>query len=199
MLGVATATAAGWIYGWERADRDGRWIFVVSTDEHIVVGVSDSANSAAALRWAAAEARLRGAAEIWAVHAWSSRWETLAPYAPLRGVPSPDQQQQESRALLTAAIGHALGSGSTRSGVSVRPVLVEGHPVSVLLRHAAGARLLVLGRRLRPGHLDGSTLGVVPRICIAHAQCPVVVVAATEIADDAETSATSQWHLCVGR
>jgi nucleotide-binding universal stress UspA family protein len=99
----------------------------VSTDERIVVGVSDSANSAATLRWAAEEARLRGA-EIRAVHTWSSPMEALAPYAPLRGVPSRDQQRQASSALLTAAINHAFGSGSDRSGVGVRPILVEGIP-----------------------------------------------------------------------
>lgn len=47
---------------------------------HIVVGVSGSPNSTLTLRWAAREARLR-AAEIWAIHAWSSRMEMLAPYA----------------------------------------------------------------------------------------------------------------------
>jgi nucleotide-binding universal stress UspA family protein len=169
----------------------------VST-ERIVVGVSGSANSTAALRWAAAEARLR-TAEIWAVHAWSSPMEMLASYAPLRGVPAHDQQRQASSALLTTAISHAFGSGSDRSGVGVRPILVEGHPIAVLLQYAVGARLLVLGRRLRPDHLEGITLGVVARNCIAHARCPAVVVAATEIADDAETSPSLEWHLCVGR
>jgi len=169
----------------------------VST-ERIVVGVSGSANSTAALRWAAVEARLR-TADIWAVHAWSSPMEMLASYAPLRGVPTHDQQQQASSALLTAAINYAFGPGSERSGVGVRPILFEGHPVTVLLRYAVGARLLVLGRRLRSGPLDGITLGVVARTCIAHARCPAVVVAAAETADDAENSSSPEWHLCVGQ
>ncbi|MDQ3760443.1 MAG: universal stress protein [Actinomycetota bacterium] len=160
--------------------------------------MSGSANSTAALRWAAAEARLRGA-DIWAVHAWSSPMEMLAPYAPLRGVPSRDQQRQASSTLLTAAINHALGSGSDRFGVGVRPILVEGRPVAVLLRYAVGARLLVLGRRLRRGHLDGVTLSVVARTCITHARCPVVIVGAPERADDAETLSSPEWHLCVER
>lgn len=169
----------------------------MSTDERIIVGVSGSANSAAALRWAAAEARLR-AAEVWAVHAWSSPMETRALYAPLRGVPSRDQQRQASSALLTAAISHAFGPGSDRSGVGVRPILVEGHPVAVLLRYAVGARLLVLSRRLRPSHPGGIALGVVARACTAHAPCPTVVIPAAEVADDAETLSSSRWHLCVG-
>jgi nucleotide-binding universal stress UspA family protein len=166
----------------------------VGTHERIVIGVSGSANSAAALRWAAVEARLH-AAEIWAVHAWSSPMEMLASYAPLRGVPSRDQQRQASSALLTAAISHAFGSGSEESRVDVRSVLVEGHPEGVLLRYAVGACLLVLGRRLRPGHLDDAAVGVVARTCIAHARCPVVVVAAEEMADDAETSSSPECFM----
>lgn len=168
----------------------------MSIGERILVGVSGSANSAAALRWAAEEARVRGA-EIWAVHAWSSPTEMLAPYAPVRGVPSRDQQRQASSALLTAAISHAFGSGSNRSRVGVRPILIEGHPITVLLRCAANAHLLVLGRRLRPGHQGGAALGAVARTCIANAQCPTVVVAAAEVVDDAEASSSSEWHLCV--
>lgn len=170
----------------------------MSTDERIVVGVSGSANSVATLRWAAEEAHLRGA-EIWAVHAWSSPMEMLAPYAPVRGVPSRDQQRQASGALLTAAISHAFGSGSERSEVGVRPILVEGHPVAVLLQYATSAHLLVLGRGLRSRHPDGIALGVVARACIANAQCPAVVVVGAGAVDDAETSSSSEWRLCVGR
>lgn len=170
----------------------------MSTDERIVVGVSGSVNSAAALRWAAAEAHLRGA-EVWAVHAWTSPMEMVVPYAPLRGVPSSDHQRQASAALLTAAISHALGCRSDEHGIGVRPILVEGHPVAVLLRYAAGADLLVLGRRRRPEHLDSIALGAVARTCVAKARCPTVVVAAEEIVDDTETSSPSEWHLCVGQ
>lgn len=166
----------------------------MSADERIVVGVSGSANSAAALRWAVAEARLRDA-EIWAVHAWSSPMEMLAPYAPVHGVPSRHQQRQASNALLTAAVCHAFGPGADEPETGVRSILVEGHPAAVLLRYAVGARLLVLGRRLRPSHPGGIALGAVARTCIAHAPCPTVLIAA-EVADDAETSSSSQGDLC---
>ncbi|MGH3985060.1 MAG: universal stress protein [Pseudonocardiaceae bacterium] len=162
------------------------------------MGVSGSANSAAALRWAAAEARLR-TAEIWAVHTWSSPMEMLAPYVSMRGVPSYDQQRQVSRALLAAAISHAFGPGSDGCEAGVRSILVEGHPAAVLLRYAAGARLLVLDRRLRPRHPGGVVLGVVARTCIAHAPCPTALIAASEVADDVEASSSSQEHICVGR
>ncbi len=125
--------------------------------------------------------------------------EMVVPYAPLRGVPSSDHQRQASAALLTAAISHAFGSRSDEHGIGVRPILVEGHPVAVLLRYAAGADLLVLGRRRRPEHLDSIALGAVARTCVAKARCPTVVVAAEEIVDDTETSSPSEWHLCVGQ
>lgn len=116
----------------------------------------------------------------------------LAPYAPLRGVPSPEQQRQASSGLLSATIRHVLGSE-----VGVRPVLVEGHPAAALLRYAAGAGLLVLGRRRRPGHSDGIALGAVARACITNAQCPAVVVAAAEVVDGAENPLSSGCH-CIG-
>lgn len=136
----------------------------------------------AALRWAAAEARLRGT-EIWAVHAWSSPTEMLAPYAPRRGVPSREARRQASDALLTAVIHCACGSEGPALGV--RPILVEGHPIPVLLRYAAGAHLLVLGRRLRSRDVDGSTLGAIARTCIAYARCPTVIISA-EVTDYAK-------------
>lgn len=155
-------------------------------DERIVVGVSGSANSMAALRWAITEARLR-AAEIWAVHAWSSLMETLPSYVSRRGVLSHDQQREASDALLAAAVRHALGSESDRPAVRVRPILVEGRAIPVLLRYAADAHLLVLGRRLRVDDFDGVALSMVARTCIANARCPAVAVAAAEVVDDAET------------
>lgn len=129
----------------------------------------------AALRWAVTEARLRGT-EVWAVHAWSSPMEMLAPYAPRRGVPSREARRQASGALLTAVIQCACGSGG--SAVVVRPILVEGHPIPVLLRYAADAHLLVLGRKLRSRNGDGSALGAVARTCIAYARCPTVIISA---------------------
>lgn len=161
----------------------------MTADERIVVGVSGSPSSTAALRWAAREARLR-AAEILAVHAWSARTEMLAPYASRCGVPSLDQQREASSALLTTAIRCALGSGSEGSGGAVRSILVEGVPIRVLLRYAASADLLVLGRRrLRPNPMGDIALGAVARCCVLHAQCPIVLIADADVVTDAETSA----------
>lgn len=158
----------------------------MSTDEHIVrivVGVKGSPNSSAALRWAGQEARLRGA-EVWAVHAWSAPMEMFAPYASRRGVPSADQQRKTSSALLTAAIEYAFGSD--QSGLVVRPILVEGPPIPVLLGYTAGAHLLVLGRRLRSEQTYGPTLGMVARSCVSNARCPTALIAETDVVADAE-------------
>jgi nucleotide-binding universal stress UspA family protein len=168
----------------------------VNTNERIVrivVGVSGSRNSVAALRWAALEAR-QHAAEIWAVHAWSAPMEMLAPYAPLRGVPSRDQQREASGALLTAAIKYAIGSEG--SGIVVRPTLVEGPAIPVLLRYAAGADLLVLGRRLQTSQVDDIALSAVARVCLLNSRCPTVLIAGADVVDGAEIPLSCAWHLC---
>jgi nucleotide-binding universal stress UspA family protein len=154
----------------------------------IVVGVSGSPNSLAALSWAAREARLR-AAEICVLHAWSSSMDKLAPYAPRRGVPSRDQEREASSTLLSAAIRYAVGSGV--AGVIVRPALVEGSAIPTLLRYAASADLLVLGRKRRPGQPDSIALGAVARACILNSRCPVVFIAGADVVADA--------NLCVGQ
>jgi nucleotide-binding universal stress UspA family protein len=169
----------------------------VTTDGRIVrivVGVSGSSNSTAALRWAVSEARLR-AAEVWAVHAWSSRTEMLAPYAPRHGLPSRDEQRELSSALLTSAIRRALESKG--SGGVVRPVLVEGVPARVLLGYAASADLLVLGRRVGPNPLDGIALGAVARSCISNSLCSIVFIPAVNVGADTDTLSSTGWHLCV--
>jgi nucleotide-binding universal stress UspA family protein len=171
----------------------------VTTDERvvrIVVGVSGSPSSTAALCWAASEARLY-TAEIWAVHAWSAPMEMLAPYAPRRGVPAREQQREASGALLTAAIRYAFGPDGC--GVVVRPTLVEGLPIPVLLRYAANAHLLVLGRRLRPNQVDGIALGAVARVCMSSTRCPTVLIPGADVVADAETSPSPGWCLCVGQ
>lgn len=170
-----------------------------TTDERIVrivVGVSGSPSSTAALRWAASEARLH-TAEIWAVHAWSAPMETFAPYAPRHGVPTREQQREVSSALLTAAIRYA--SGSDGCGVIVRPTLVEGRPIPVLLRYSANAHLLVLGRRLRPYQVDGIALGAVARVCMANARCPTVLIPGADVVADAKASPYPGRRLCVGQ
>jgi nucleotide-binding universal stress UspA family protein len=154
------------------------------TAERIVVGVSGSVNSLAALRWATTEARLR-AAEIWAVHAWSSPLDTMAVYASRREMLPHEKQQELASKLLTAAVRDAWETELNRPVIRGRPILVKGYAIPVLLRYAADADLLVLGRGLRREEFD-SFLGMVVRNCIAKSRCPVVSVTATEMVSGAK-------------
>jgi nucleotide-binding universal stress UspA family protein len=161
------------------------------TAERIVVGVSGSVNSLAALRWATTEAHLR-AAEIWAVHAWSSPLDTMAIYASRRGMLSHEQQREAANKLLAAALCNAWETELDRPVIRGRPILVKGYAIPVLLRYAADADLLVLGRSLRRQEFDGSfLLGMVARTCIANSRCPVVAVAATEMITGAKNFSDS--------
>lgn len=159
--------------------------------ERIVVGVSGSVNSMAALRWATIEARLR-AAEIWAVHAWTSPLDTMAVYASRRERLSHEEQQKAARELLAAAVRNTWEGELDRPVIRGQPILVKGYAIPVLLRYAADAHLLVLGRSLRHEDFDGSIfLGAVARTCIARSRCPVVAVTATEVVSGVKDSSGS--------
>jgi nucleotide-binding universal stress UspA family protein len=57
----------------------------------------------------------------------------------------------------------------------VQVVVEVGAPGDVLVRHADGASLLVVGSRSR-SRLAGMVLGSVALHCAVHARCPVLVV-----------------------
>ncbi|HWQ23751.1 MAG TPA: universal stress protein [Gaiellaceae bacterium] len=145
----------------------------------IVVGVDGSAASRAALRWAAEEARLRGAALV-ALHAW-----TYVPPPPIGEpgmIPIPagdlapqlEAERMAAQAELEAALADAFPEGVPEL---VEPRLVEGDPAETLEREGASADLVVVGSRGRSG-LASVLLGSVTRHVVDHAPCPVVVVKA---------------------
>jgi nucleotide-binding universal stress UspA family protein len=136
----------------------------------IVVGVSGSAASAAALRWAAAEAARRHG-QLRVVLAWSP--ERRAAYAPPPHAADPQQQMMRARRVLAAAMQAVLGP---MPHDDVTAVIAEGVPERALVEHSAGADLLVLGSASAHA-LAGATIGPVIRTCLSHAHCPVVVVA----------------------
>lgn len=142
------------------------------TTERIVVGVDASTPAGHALRWAVAEARLRGAV-VEAVHVWRYPAMTYAPSM----VPGPvlirEDLEAEARVVLDGAIDEAL-AGEADLPVIER-VVIEGPPAARLVRQAAGAAMLVLGHRGRGGFAD-LLLGSVAQQCSTHAPCPVVVV-----------------------
>jgi nucleotide-binding universal stress UspA family protein len=148
----------------------------------IVVGVDGSAQSVAALRWACREASL-SAAEVYAVLALEASCHRVANYA----VPTPRQSSVSwgaAREVLRQSVSEAE---SLFPGVTVRTEITEGLAARVLLDHAAGADMLVLGRTSHGPHLYRGA-GPVIRACLRAAPCPVVVIA------PAEASTADQAH-----
>jgi nucleotide-binding universal stress UspA family protein len=139
----------------------------------VVVGIDGSDESAAALRVALAEARLRGLPVV-AVHVWHvPALEYLSGYPPLAGEVA--RLEHEARWLLAESVGDA----------PVEQVLVERDAVGRALVDEAAERraeLLVVGCR-GLGRMRG-LVGSVSRFCSTHAGCPVLVVHAP--AADAE-------------
>jgi nucleotide-binding universal stress UspA family protein len=138
----------------------------------IVVGVDGSAGAKAALRWALAEARLRGTV-LRVVHAWTF------PYAATRYsiLPLIDEGfNEELKKTAVSLIEEMLAEvGSEADEVEVERVTVEGAAPRVLLEQAEDAELLVVGSR-GLGGFRGLLLGSVSQQCAHHAQCPVVIV-----------------------
>jgi nucleotide-binding universal stress UspA family protein len=145
----------------------------------IVVGVDGSPAAQAALRWAADEARLRGALLV-AVHAW-----TYVPPVPI-GEPSMiaqpsgdlagqlEAEREAAQAELEAALRDAFPGGAP---IEIESRLVEGDAAEALESEAKEAELVVVGSRGRSG-IASVLLGSVSRHVVDHAPCPVVVVKA---------------------
>lgn len=127
----------------------------------VIVGVDASEHSRRALRVAAQEAQVRDAA-LHAIHA--VHWDHL-------GVeliaPASQQLFAWGKDLVAAELAG--------SGVAARPVILNGHPSDVLVRHSKHADLLVLGSRGQT-RLAGMLLGSTSDFCTRHASCPVMVV-----------------------
>lgn len=153
----------------------------------IVVGVDGSGPSAAALRWAAAEARWRGS-DLVAVLVWrlldqlhadgSRRYE-------------PEYDHGHARAALRSVVEAALGEDGARR-VACRTVHDE--PAPGLLRSARDAELLVVGAR-GLGGFRSLLLGSVSQQCLHHASVPVAVV---RHLDDGDTVAGESGRIVVG-
>ena len=146
----------------------------------IVVGVDGSDPSHEALRWSAAEARLRGARLV-AVHVWG--FVPLAPIGEPGMIPVPaadyagqmDLERAAAQADLDRALAAAFPDGAP---VEIEGALVEGDAADGLVDAAGEADLLVVGSRGRTG-IASALLGSVSRHVVSHAPCPVVVVKAS--------------------
>jgi nucleotide-binding universal stress UspA family protein len=134
----------------------------------IVVGVDGSSASLAALRWAVREAGLRGTT-LHVVRAWEDAAKRVAPYASHACPPDRVEDLLDARQRLEDGVTAAVCGAPP---VEVTVEIAEGLAARVLLDHADGAEMLVLGSAgCAP---DG--IGPVARACLRHAPCPVVVV-----------------------
>ncbi|HZR92541.1 MAG TPA: universal stress protein [Gaiellaceae bacterium] len=138
----------------------------------IVVGVDGSEGSLQALRFAAGEARLRGA-RLHAVLAWEY---PAALYAGEGWAFADSETLEGLRTRAEQRLAEAIEAvGPSLEGVELEQSVVEGRAAAVLLEAAKDADLLVVGTRGHGGFV-GLLLGSVSQQCVHHASCPVVVV-----------------------
>lgn len=138
----------------------------------IVVGIDGSAGSQEALRFAAAEARLRKA-KLKLVSAWTLTYVAapIGMMAPIDDALLPELQDN-ARAVLDRAAAEVLGDATD---IEIEKVIAEGSPAQVLVDAAQGADLLVVGTRGHGG-FAGLLLGSVSQQIAHHAPCPIVIV-----------------------
>ncbi len=141
------------------------------TARRIVVGVDGTAASAAAVRWAVHEARMRHAT-IHLVFACHLDPRLRAPYAPSARSLGQDERAATAREQLNAA---AAVAGRRLPPGRLVAELADELPARALLTRAAGAEMLVLGTTRHAGQPPGA-MGPVARTCLRSAHCPVVIV-----------------------
>ena len=135
----------------------------------VVVGADGSESSRRAIRWAAEEARVRGAV-LEVVHAWTLLGQ------PEDGTFDPTYGEPQARQWLDAELG-ALGD--VVDGVEVERIVVNDLGAPALLDAGKRADLLVVGSRGRGG-FRGLLLGSVSSQVVQHAPCPVAVITGDE-------------------
>lgn len=151
-----------------RPDRAGE-----STSGRIVVGIDDSEQAAAALRWALAEGALRRAT-VEVVHVWTPPVSAL-PFGATLVIPVDEAAiDSAARTSVDELVDGALAEADEQPPEVMRTVL-PGSPSVTLVEVAEGADLLVVGSHGRSG-LSRLMLGSVAMACVNHASCPVVVV-----------------------
>jgi nucleotide-binding universal stress UspA family protein len=142
----------------------------------IVVGIDDSEQAAAAMRWALAEGVLRGAT-VEVVHAWSPPVSAL-PFGATLVVPV---DEGAIDAAARTHVGELVDSALTELGETkeslpdVQITVLPGAPALTLVEVSEDADLLVVGSHGRTG-LSRLFVGSVAMACVQHAHCPVVVV-----------------------
>lgn len=152
-------------------------VVIVPSDEpthtiprRIVVGVDGSANSLAALRWAARRAQAtRSTLQAMTVWVRPMGGTTLSPL-------TPDRDADDARHLAgAAALDDFIAQAHLPTNITIDRLSIEGTPAKTLIDHARGADLLVVGARGHGG-FAGLLVGSVANTVIHHLPCPVAVI-----------------------
>ncbi|MBG0737858.1 universal stress protein [Paeniglutamicibacter antarcticus] len=148
------------------------------TGEVVVVGVSPTSGSRAALEWGADEARQRSA-ELFAVSAWRvPRPPMAAGTRPPLITAVPDADFTAAEEKLREHVRAVLGDEA-----SITCRLIHGTALNVLLSVSKQATLLVLDA---PQRTDFSQSPLLAHRLVYQAQCPVVIMP-PDVADQADT------------
>ena len=139
---------------------------MAGTADGILAGYDGSPDSEQALRWAAREARSRGAV-LTVCQAWAPGYPALPGEAAAF-----DLARQSGERILAQGLRFAR---TVMGSAEVRPLLAAGQAACVLCEHGASADMVVVGRRGN-GRLAGLLLGSVSSQVAAHARRRVVVV-----------------------
>ena len=139
----------------------------------IVVGVDGSEHSLAAIRWAAAEARLRGA-RLRLVAAWkvSALMYAAEAFPPPYTLDLEAQVRGKAAQMLERA---CEAVAADLEGIEVERSLRNGPAPNVLCEASKVADMLVVGSR-GLGGFSGLLLGSVSHQCAQQAPCPVMIV-----------------------
>lgn len=141
----------------------------VSSNDPVTVGVAGDGSSAAALAFAAREARDTGD-PLRMVHAWLMPTPSFSGSTVL--VQTTESVIAEHRVVLDDALSWVLARHAT---LPIQTELVRDSRSAALLRFAGRSSMLVIGTHHR-GTLAGSILGSVAQEVLWHAECPVMVV-----------------------
>jgi nucleotide-binding universal stress UspA family protein len=149
----------------------------------VVVGVDGSAESRAALEWAAHEARLRNAVlRVVYVYEHTPAWQMYgygleAPMAVTTESTSGSAAEEAADAARRARqlVEDMVADVEDRELEVEAMVYEDRRPSRALVELSRDADMLVLGSRGRGG-FAGLVLGSVSQQCVHHARCPVVVL-----------------------
>ncbi|MEU6541274.1 universal stress protein [Streptomyces sp. NPDC047000] len=132
----------------------------------VVVGLDATQPCEEVVAYAFESAERRGAPLV-AVHTWQT--------SRLPGVSDAKADEAAREAAGQALAAALLPWREKFPSVEIRERVEQGRPAQELPRAAAGAGLLVVGRRTRRGRL-GTHIGPVAHAAMHHARCPVAVV-----------------------